>query len=147
MLLWSSFSSLSIQHASLIHWVLLSDSLSTGQTREGGNVITDRVHKIPCASCEKCYQYIGETGRKFGTRLKEHKTEVEAITSKPLPDANVHKVYLSRTNQHWLTMQLTITMWLIGRPVQFCTENLTKVFSGSKTQYIFGKRDDNPWGT
>ena len=27
--------------------------------------------------------YIGETGRKFGTRLKEHKTEVEYITSKP----------------------------------------------------------------
>ena len=27
--------------------------------------ITDRVHKIPCASCEKCY--IGETERKFGT--------------------------------------------------------------------------------
>jgi len=31
----------------------------------------DSVHKIPCARCEKCY--IGETGRKFGTRLKEHK--------------------------------------------------------------------------
>jgi len=27
--------------------------------------------------------YIGETGRKFGTRLKEHKTEVEATTNKP----------------------------------------------------------------
>jgi len=34
--------------------------------------ITDCVHKIPCASCEKCY--IGETERKFGTRLKEYKT-------------------------------------------------------------------------
>ena len=43
--------------------------------------ITDCVYKISCASCEKCY--IGETGRKFGTRLKEHKTEVESITSKP----------------------------------------------------------------
>jgi len=43
--------------------------------------IIDCVCKIPCASCEKCY--IGETGRKFGTRLKEHKTEVESITSKP----------------------------------------------------------------
>jgi len=43
--------------------------------------ITDCVYKIPCASCEKCY--IGETGRKFGTRLKEHKTEVVSITSKP----------------------------------------------------------------
>jgi len=34
--------------------------------------ITECVYKIPCASCDKCY--IGETGRKFGTRLKEHKT-------------------------------------------------------------------------
>jgi len=39
------------------------------------------MYKIPCVSCEKCY--IGETGRKFDTRLKEHKTEVETITSKP----------------------------------------------------------------
>jgi len=38
--------------------------------------ITDYVYKIPCSNCEKTY--IGETGRKFGTRLKEHKTEVEA---------------------------------------------------------------------
>ena len=43
--------------------------------------ITDCVYKIPCASCEK--SYIGETGRRFGTTLKEHKTEVESITSKP----------------------------------------------------------------
>ena len=27
--------------------------------------------------------YIGETGRKFGTRLKEHQTELEATTNKP----------------------------------------------------------------
>ena len=43
--------------------------------------ITDFVYKIPCASCEKCY--IRQAGRKFGTRLKEHKTEMESITSKP----------------------------------------------------------------
>ena len=39
--------------------------------------ITDCVDETPCASCEKCY--IGETGRKFGIRLKEYKTEVESI--------------------------------------------------------------------
>jgi len=32
--------------------------------------IKDCVYKIPCGNCEKTY--IGETGRKFGTRLKEH---------------------------------------------------------------------------
>jgi len=31
--------------------------------------------QIPCGNCEKTY--IGETGRKFGIRLKERKTAVE----------------------------------------------------------------------
>jgi len=39
----------------------------------------------------------------------------------------------------------SITVWLIGRLPQFWTENLTKVLGGSKKQYIFGKRDDDPW--
>jgi len=43
--------------------------------------ITDCVYDIPCGNCEKTY--IGETGRKFGTRLKENKTEVKATTNKP----------------------------------------------------------------
>ena len=38
------------------------------------------MYKIPCGNCEMTYT--GETGRKFGTRLKEHKTEVKATTSK-----------------------------------------------------------------
>jgi len=52
--------------------------------------ITDCIYKMPCASCEKCY--IEETGRKFGTRLKEHKTEVESITSNLSPETSVHQV-------------------------------------------------------
>jgi len=51
------------------------------QRQQEKEEITDCMYKIPCVSCEKCY--IGETGRKFDTRLKEHKTEVETITSKP----------------------------------------------------------------
>ena len=43
--------------------------------------VTDCVYKIAYSNCEMTY--IGETGRKFGTRLKEHKTEAEATTSKP----------------------------------------------------------------
>jgi hypothetical protein len=35
------------------------------------------VYKIPCQACEKVY--IGETGRSFGTRMKEHKKEVDDI--------------------------------------------------------------------
>jgi len=36
------------------------------------------VYKVPCANCDKTY--IGETGRKFGVRLQEHRTEVESKT-------------------------------------------------------------------
>jgi len=56
-------------------------------------VIIDCVYRIPCGNCEK--YYIGETRRKFGTRLKEHKTEVEAICSKPF----TRKQRANKTNQ------------------------------------------------
>lgn len=36
---------------------------------------TECVYKIPCKSCDNVY--IGETGRSFGTRMVEHKKEVE----------------------------------------------------------------------
>ena len=41
---------------------------------------TDCVYKIPCKSCN--HTYISETGRTFGTRLEEHKKEVENITTR-----------------------------------------------------------------
>ena len=39
--------------------------------------ISDAVYNIPCKSCDK--SYIGETGRLFGTRLKEHQKDSEII--------------------------------------------------------------------
>ena len=33
------------------------------------------VYRIPCKNCQKVY--IGETGRSFGVRVKEHRKEVE----------------------------------------------------------------------
>ena len=39
------------------------------------NETTECVYKIPCKSCDSVY--IGETGRSFGTRMKEHRKEVE----------------------------------------------------------------------
>ena len=36
--------------------------------------LTECVYKVSCANCDKTY--IGETGRKFGVRLQEHRTEV-----------------------------------------------------------------------
>ena len=41
---------------------------------------TDCVYKIACANCDETY--VGETGRKFGVRLKENRTEVEAKSRK-----------------------------------------------------------------
>ena len=40
--------------------------------------ITECVYKVPCVNCDKTY--VGETGKKFGVRLHEHKTEVESKT-------------------------------------------------------------------
>ena len=41
----------------------------------------ETVYEIPCAGCPK--SYIGETGRAFGTRLLEHKKEVQKFEKKP----------------------------------------------------------------
>ena len=41
---------------------------------------TDCVDQIPCKTCNMCF--IGEIGRTFGTRLEEHKKEVETVTSR-----------------------------------------------------------------
>jgi len=41
---------------------------------------TECVYEVPCANCDKTY--IGETGRKFGVRLQEHRTEVESKTGR-----------------------------------------------------------------
>ena len=43
---------------------------------------TDCVDQIPCKTCNMCH--IGETGRTFGTRLEEHKKEVETVISRLL---------------------------------------------------------------
>jgi hypothetical protein len=40
---------------------------------------TGVVYQIPCRNCPKLY--VGETGRKFGTRCKEHKIETEKMSN------------------------------------------------------------------
>ncbi|XP_072048952.1 uncharacterized protein [Amphiura filiformis] len=39
---------------------------------------TDCVYEIPCANCN--HSYVGETGRKFETRLKEHRKETDRVS-------------------------------------------------------------------
>jgi len=72
--------------------------------------VTDCVYKIPCSNCEMTY--IGETGRKFGSRLKEHKTEVkwrQQQVNHSL-EVSVYPVCQNRINKLWLTMQAMTTM-------------------------------------
>ncbi|XP_072048371.1 uncharacterized protein [Amphiura filiformis] len=46
----------------------------------------DVVYNIPCKRCDK--SYVRETGRQFGTRLKEHKKDSETIAERKFTRAN-----------------------------------------------------------
>jgi len=37
------------------------------------------IYRVPCKNCSS--SYVGETGRKFGLRIKEHKKEVDSFTA------------------------------------------------------------------
>ena len=41
--------------------------------------ITELIYRVPCKNCS-CSSHIGETGRKFGLRIKEHK-KVDSFTA------------------------------------------------------------------
>ena len=57
-----------------------------------------------------------------------------------LPSDSISYVNLMLPYQHWLTTHLVITMRSVGRPLQFWTENSTKLLDWSKKRYIFGNR-------
>ena len=40
---------------------------------------TELIYHVPCKNCSS--SYVGETGRKFGLRIKEHKKEVDSFTA------------------------------------------------------------------
>ena len=78
--------------------------------------ISDAVYNIPCKSCDK--SYIGETGRLFGTRLKEHQKDSEIITLNSLGLAG----RLPRQNNINLQILITLlrkTTSSTGRGLQF----------------------------
>jgi len=66
--------------------------------------LTECVYKVPCASCDKTY--IGETGRKFGVRLQEHRTEVESKTGRTFT-RSLHASSLTEHNKSTLTDHAT----------------------------------------
>uniref|UniRef100_A0A131YEL2 Tick transposon n=1 Tax=Rhipicephalus appendiculatus TaxID=34631 RepID=A0A131YEL2_RHIAP len=49
-----------------------------GKTAPRQTIKSGVVHKVPCGHCDATY--IGETGRKRSTRLKEHKGDVAKAT-------------------------------------------------------------------
>ena len=40
---------------------------------------TELIYRVPCKNCSS--SYVGETGRKFGLMIKEHKKEVDFFTA------------------------------------------------------------------
>jgi len=40
---------------------------------------TELIYRVPCKNCSS--SYAGETGRKFGLRIKEHKKQVDSFTA------------------------------------------------------------------
>ncbi|XP_072022505.1 uncharacterized protein [Amphiura filiformis] len=47
---------------------------------------TQAIYNIPCLNCD--LSYVGETGRKFGTRLDEHRAEAEKELGKTVTRAS-----------------------------------------------------------
>ncbi|XP_072048630.1 uncharacterized protein [Amphiura filiformis] len=47
---------------------------------------SDAVYEIPCKGCDK--SYVGETGRQFGVRLKEHQKDSETVKDTKFTRAN-----------------------------------------------------------
>jgi len=62
----------------LISITFLADMLP--KDKQDKEDIPECVYKVPCANCDKTY--VGETGRKLGIRLHEHKIEVESKTKR-----------------------------------------------------------------
>ena len=68
------------------------------------------VYEIPCKSCDSTY--IGETGRLFGTRLSEHKSEVDKICKKKYTRAE-RKASETEQNKSAITDHVAINNHLI----------------------------------
>ena len=104
--------------------------------------ITDCVYKIPCCNYEKTY--IGETGRKFGTRLKEHKTEAEATTNKPFTRSQ--RLSSLSEQKSALTDLASHDNHVINWPASTILDrSLTGALGGSRRRYISERRDGVQW--
>jgi len=62
-------------HVAMRPWKTLKGTLLHPKDKPNKDDITECVCKVPCANCDKIN--VGETERKLGVRLEEHKTECE----------------------------------------------------------------------
>ena len=70
-----------------------------------------RYNSLPCMNCD--LEYIGETGRKFGTRLNEHRTEVEKVSRSVVMRAS-RKESLSTVHKSAVTDHVVESNHVIG---------------------------------
>ena len=68
-------------------------------------------YEIPCINCNLCY--IGETGRKFNTRLEEHKSEVNKVSGTVTTRAG-RKESLTTTHKSAITDHVVDKNHVIG---------------------------------
>jgi len=67
-------------HVAMKPWKTLKDLLVHPKDKQDKEDITECVYMVPCANCNKTC--VGETGRKLGVGLHEHKTKVESKTKR-----------------------------------------------------------------
>ena len=72
---------------------------------------TDAIYEIPCMNCNLCN--IGETGRKFNTRLEEHKSEVNKVSGTATTRAG-RKESLTTTHKSAITDHVVDKNHVIG---------------------------------
>ena len=72
---------------------------------------TEALYSLPCMNCN--LEYIGETGRKFGTRLNEHRTEVEKVSKSVITRAS-RKESLSTVHKSAVTDHVVEQNHVIG---------------------------------
>ena len=66
------------------------------------------LYNIPCKQCPRAC--VGETGRRLGVRLKEHRDDVEKADLLPIPDDNAKYLKTRTTNPLLLTTSPGPTM-------------------------------------